>query len=317
MSFSTKFKKSFSNFSNISFPDFALHELSNFSDFLELILIFSKDGTISKGDVQDRFFGTKSYTDSQERDDDEAFINSLFDVIYERSVLYRDDYPFEFDSSSVLLKRKSVFSIKQRAYIYLLIASNLNIFRPFQSVLTNDFESVSKLALCSYLTPKAIVKEFGSNSAYSGTAQNKIMNLAIDLGLEIDSYEVSQINERNTKERGLDIVAWIPFEDSCVNKEIYLCQCACGKGFEMKQHDTRRFKNYIKFYKKGPTHIMFIPYSLINYQKGKFYHSDLIEDDFIFFERKRILSLCSFRGFTKFQSYKLVNKVIKYSEGLV
>ena len=133
------------------------------------------------------------------------------------------------------------------------------------------------------------------------------------MDLEIDDYELNQVGERNNKERGLDIIGWIPFEDKCGNKIIFLCQCACGKQYESKQHDTRRFENYLNFYKTKPQHTMFIPYSLINVRSKKFYHSDHIEKDYLIFERKRILEYHNDKNFEETESFKLVTKCIEYS----
>nr|MBI1231183.1 hypothetical protein [Cytophagales bacterium] len=317
MNFKTKFEKSFRNFSNISFPDYNLDQVNSFADFIELILIFSKNELITEGDIQDRFFGTKNYESSDERDLDESFIKEIFYLLFERSILYGVEYPFHFDEKGWLLKKKDVLTVKNKAYIYLLFASKLNIFRPFLSEITKEFETISKGVLENYLPRQAIIKEFGDNSEYKGNAREKIKNLAYEIGLEIDEHEVSQINERNTKERGLDIVAWIPFHDNCINMEILLCQCACGKDYEKKQHDTRRFKNYIRFYKKPFSHLLFIPYGIINPKSRKFFKSDLVEDDFLIFERKRILSLHNFKGFSKFRSFRIVNKAIEFEEYLV
>jgi hypothetical protein len=126
---------------------------------------------------------------------------------------------------------------------------------------------------------------------HSNNAKEKIRNLANDLGLPTDDYEIECVGERNFQERGLDIVSWIPFEDKCQNKIIFLCQCACGKQYESKQHDLRRFEHYYRFYRTKPQRTLFVPYALINPKDGKFYHSDYIEDDYLIFERLRIISL--------------------------
>ena len=130
--------------------------------------------------------------------------------------------------------------------------------------------------------------------------------------MTVDDYELSQVGERNNQERGLDIIGWLPFNDKCGNKIILLCQCACGKQYESKQHDTRRFENYLKFYKTNPQHTMFIPYSLINVRANKFYHSDYIEKDYLIFERKGILEYHKEDIFENLESYKIVNKCIEF-----
>lgn len=157
------------------------------------------------------------------------------------------------------------------------------------------------------------VKEFGKNTEYKGNAIEKIKQLADDLGLAINDYELSQIGERNNQERGLDIIGWIQFNDKCGNKVVFLCQCACGKQYESKQHDTRRFEHYLEFYRTKPQHTLFLPYSLINVRAKKFYHSDYIENDFLIFERKRILEYHNDNAFETTESFKLVTKCIEYS----
>ncbi|MEZ4907965.1 MAG: hypothetical protein R2771_10100 [Saprospiraceae bacterium] len=65
------------------------------------------------------------------------------------------------------------------------------------------------------------VKEFGKNTEYKGNAIEKIKNLADDLDLAIDDYELNQVGERNNQERGLDIIGWLPFNDKCGNKVVF------------------------------------------------------------------------------------------------
>ena len=198
-------------------------------------------------------------------------------------------YPFDLGSEHII-RLKNDLSLSQKLYLFLLFSSSLDIFKSFNSEITTDFEIVSCEAIKSFL-PHAIVKSFGKLSEYEGTAKEKIKKLADDIGLSTDDYEIGCIGERNVQERGLDIVSWIPFEDKCQNKIIFLCQCACGKKYESKQHDIRRFEHYYRFYKIKPLRTLFIPYALINPKDGKFYHSDYIEDEYLLFERLRIVNL--------------------------
>lgn len=317
MTFDEKFTDCIKNFENQSSPTYVRNDLYKYADFVELVMIFSKNDAVSLGDIQDRFFGTKAYDNASERDADENFLIEIFVLLQDRSILYNDSYPFLFDNNNTLLTVKANLTDKQKLYIYLLISSKLNIFRKFQTELTDEFEFICKDALIKYLPNNAVVKSFGRNSAYSGNAINRIKGLASDLNLAVDDYELGQVSERNNQERGLDIVGWIPFEDGCMNLLIFLAQCACGKNFESKQHDTRRFKNYLTFYKSEPIHIMFIPYSLINTREKKFYHSDLIEKDFLIFERKRIVELYDISNFNALQSFQIVESCIKFKESIV
>lgn len=203
--------------------------------------------------------------------------------------MYGSSYPFDIGPEQTI-SLKSDLSLSQKLYLFLLFSSSLDIFKSFNAEITTDFEIVSYEAIRSFL-PNAVVKSFGKLSEYKGTAKEKIKQLADDIGLPTDDYEIGCISERNVQERGLDIVSWIPFEDRCQNKIIFLCQCACGKKYEYKQHEIRRFENYYRFYKKKPLRTLFIPYALINPKDGTFYHSDYIEEEYLVFERLRIINL--------------------------
>lgn len=317
MTFDEKFKECIKSFENQSSPAYVKNEINLYADFVELVTIFSKDGVVSFGDIQDRFFGTKEYNSAFERDADETLLLEIFILLQERSVLYHENYPFFFDTANTLLVIKDILGDRNKLYVYLLISSQLNIYKAFKTDITTEFEFICKNALEKYLPPDAIVKNFGRNSAYTGTAINRIKSLADDLNLTVDEYELSQVSERNTQERGLDIIGWIPFEDKCMNLLVFLVQCACGKDYESKQHDIRRFKNYLNFYKLQPIHVMFIPYSLINTRERKFYHSDLIENDYLIFERKRIVELYDTSNFKMLKSFQIVQACIQYKESIV
>lgn len=320
--FNDKLKDCFDNFDNIEKPAYTRHELNLYADFIEMMSLFSNTDGISFGDILDRFFGTKDYsaneiTEAEQKDKDESFIYEILIIIEERTKLYSDNYPYSFQNSEIILLKENL-SWRQKLYIGLLISSKLNIFNEFTSMLSTEFETISFLVFKNYLPDYSIIKEFGKNTEYEGNAINKISELAKDLGLDTDKDELEGISERNYQERGLDVIGWIPFEDNCKNKLVYLAQCACGKDKESKFHDTRRFENYLLFYKSKPQHIMFIPYSLINVSKGKFYQSDLIEKDFLIFERKRILSLFNNEeGFNAMEMNRIVGNCIVYKSDVV
>jgi hypothetical protein len=309
MIFEDKIIQCIQNFNNIDKPDYTRSEINYYADFIELFALLKKEGGVSLGDVQDRFFGIKEYPDSETRDEDESFLNTVFNIISERMSLYADDYPFEYINNKSLLLKQDL-SVKNKLYLSLLIASQLDIFNSFKAELTTDFERISYTVLKEFLPAKAVVKEFGRNTQYQGNARTKIRQLANDLDLQVDDYELSHVSERNTQDRGLDIVCWLPFKDRCGNKIILLCQCACGKEYESKQHDTRRFENYLRFYKTKPQHTLFIPYSLINTQERKFYHSDYIEQDYLIFERKRILEYHNDNSIEDSEAFKIIETCI-------
>ena len=320
--FEDKLKRCFVNFDSVLKPVYTRIELSLYADFIELASLFSNTDGVSFGDILDRFFGTKDYsnsktTNAEQRDKDESFINNILIIIEERVKLYKNDYPFSFENSKIILLKENL-NWRNKLYLGLLISSKLNIFNEFIPELSTEFETISYFVFKNYLPDHSIIKKFGKNTEYTGNTINKIVNLARDLGLDIDGDELEGVSDRNYQERGLDIIGWIPFDDNCKNKSIYLAQCTCGKDKESKFHDTRRFENYLLFYKTKPQHIMFVPYSLINVLKGKFYRSDLIEKDFLIFERKRILNFFKKEEiFNDLEMNKIVENCIAYSEDIV
>lgn len=312
MTFDEKYNQSVTTLIGIGKPAYSQEESNAYVDFIELLAMTSGNEGISFGDIQDRLFGETTEDDSAEKkDSNESFLKRLYSMIEERITQYGDLYPYMIDEKNSILLKAELSDI-QKIYLILLVSSSLDIFKPFNTELTSDFEKISYEALRNFI-PNAEVKSFGKISEYRGTAVEKIRSLAKDIGLETNEYDLKQVGNRNVQERGLDVVCWIPFADSCPNKVIFLCQCACGKNYEYKQHETKRFASYFIWYKTKPRHSLFVPYSLINPQDGRFYHSDYIEEDCLVFERLRILSLTRRTKdlFDKLNSKDIIEKCIK------
>jgi hypothetical protein len=89
--FNEKVDECYVLFSNIDKPTYPRHKLYLYTDFIELLILYSNEDGVTISDVQDRFFGTKSYNQPEERDKDEAFINSIFRIIRERENIYKED----------------------------------------------------------------------------------------------------------------------------------------------------------------------------------------------------------------------------------
>ena len=297
MTFEQKYDVCIDYMRSIAYNSYRSSEINRFADVVELLAIFNKESGVSKGDVEDFLYGEndnaledddENVNESENNDSRESFVNNIFQSLNDRVVLFADLYPFIIDNNIIYLK--GGIQNREKNYIFLLISSMLDIFKKFQPILTTDFETVSYKAFKEYL-PCAEVVPFGKNSKYIGNAKSKIKQLANDVGLPINKDEIDEIDERNNQERGLDIIGWLPFDDNCPNKVVFLGQCACGYNYEYKQYDTSRYENYYEFYKTHPQHTLFIPRILINIVTQKFYHSDCIKKGFLVFERKRIVSL--------------------------
>lgn len=290
-----------------------------FADFFELVTLFNKD-EVSINEILDKYrkegisVPIANRTEENEigsmkseiNDLEELWADEIFQICLERERILNEDYPFNLHKTILSLKEN--LDDKQKIYLLLLFASNLNYFPYFESYFTTDFEFISYQSLKAFMPPHAIIKQFGKNSDYDGTAKEKILALGKDLNVKISIEEIDN-NVRGNQERGLDVIGWIPFQDKTPNFVSILGQCACGKDWYKKQTETRRYeKAYYQFYKTTPIHTMFIPYALAT-GNSSFYQSD--EIDCLLFERFRILDYVNETDFFKsLASKKIVESCI-------
>lgn len=304
----------------------AKHLTHLYADYLEVVSLFSNSNYISSSDLIDRFkdeglIVRKNNADEQAEGNDknEQWVNQIFEIIVERKILFQDDYPFELLSNNkIKLKLSATLNNRHKIYLSLLLSSCLYLFEIFEPELTKEFESVCYEALLKFLPTHATVKSFGKNSDYSGSAIQKINQLAVDLKIKVNDSFISKISPRGNQERGLDIVGWIPFQDSVANFLSIFCQCACGKEWYKKLGETRRYEHYYEFHCNKPVHAMFIPYALINHQHSDFHQADEITTNTLLFERRRILNFISDDSFfNNLDSKKIVEKCVTYEEDIV
>jgi len=232
----------------------------------------------------------------------------IFSIIEEREVVFGDDYPFVYDKEKIKLKEN--LNDIQKLYLYLLISSNLNNFSSLQDILTSEFETISKEALQQYL-PSFIVEEFGKNSEYTGNTTKKIKELASKLNVDFVEKSLKNIAKNASQEKGLDVVAWSPFEDTIASMIVILGQCACGKDWSKKKSETSYYEHsYLLFRKLKPLHAMFIPYGLVHFD-DEFYQSDKTDSQLVF-ERKRIMNMVrnNIEVFKSSNSYSIVERCI-------
>lgn len=328
MCFEDKLIEQFDGF-KLRVPTFAKHLQHLYADYVELIALFSNENYVTAANFLDRLndegikvtenppeLGIDEIASVKTEVDDQkvSWVTSVFDILSDRHMLYGESYPFEYTTNRI--KLREALDEKKRIYLMLLIASNLDVFQKVASVLTSEFEIVSYYALKSYLPSHATVKQFGKNSEYTGNAKSKIRSLADDLNIKIDEVELERIPDGNIQERGLDVIGWIPFEDKNPNLVAILGQCACGKYWNDKQRESRRFEEYLRFYKLKPTHALFIPYALIDLSGG-FHQSDEIHDCLLF-ERKRILEFIHNDAFFgELNSRAIVEKCLEFEEDVV
>ncbi len=331
MSFDEKLTEYFSNFS-LQLGTKPTENLTYlYADYVELIALFSNGSFVTSTDILDRFKDEGVFIlrekDNGTNDEDgdraevndkyEIFMDGIFRLINERANLFNSDYPFLVHNDKIILEDKDKITERHKLYIFLLLSSSLNIFSLFQPELTTEFEIVCFEVLKNFLPDHAVVKSFGKKSDYQGSAVQKIQALANDLKIKIDEDGFNEISKKGNQEKGLDLIGWIPFDDIVPNFLAILAQCACGKDWNKKLHETSRYNNYMRFHRLKPLHSMFIPYSLVTYLKSVFFRNDEIDNRLIF-ERKRILNyLNDLTFFHELDARVLVDKCIEFEEAIV
>jgi hypothetical protein len=294
-----------------------------YADYFELVALFNNGTIITVSEMLDRLKdeGIIKQTEDIENqakinDDDEVFVRNVFLLLSQRSASFNDDYPFQIISEKLTLKAN--LTEKQKIYIFLLLASNLNLFKDFQADITSEFEKISQEALKNYLPNFAIVKSFGKNSEFSGYACDKVRQLAEAMNLPVNEVYLKTVSAGGTQDLGLDIVGWLPLKDNIGNYISIFGQCACGKEWNKKLSETRRYNRFLNFYLSEILHSLFIPYSLINYNNSTFYEHHEFGESILLFERKRILSLIEDEDIlNEFNSKALIDKCINFEEDIV
>lgn len=318
----SKIDKAFSNFNLRLSQKYPFDtKLYLYADYFELVSLINHD-KVGVGEMLDRLKDEgilnveidKDSDTASIKDKDEAFVKNVFGLIQQRQFEYDEFYPFKYQDS--FIEVNDIITEQQKLYVFLLLASNLNLFGAFEADLTTEFEKISKLALKNYLPDSAEVKGLGKDSDYSGYAIEKIRKLAADMNVDVQEKYISTVSDKGTQELGLDIVAWLPFKDKIGNFISVFAQCACGKNWNKKLTETRRYNRFLDLYLSQIDHAIFIPYSLAN--NKTFYEHHEFGDPILIFERNRILSLikdCSF--FSLFKSKELVEKYIEFTEDIV
>ncbi len=338
---------------NLENPPVSTNEYLS-SDYIELLCLTSVDGILSKEQVAARIFKLDDIDADAEALEEEAIqeedellhvdneadylpepkhrlserkamqADDWFSQLEFRAGVYGDFYPFNLSNDKDSLSRTEEISLKNKLYIYLLLASNLRYFpKREQTRLANYFEIASVEALKQYLSPVSEVYLFGNNplnrGRYSGSLWERIMRFSGDIG-DKPRREQKYYPSKNRGERGLDVVGWLPLPDKREGILVVTGQCACGeeKDWEDKQLTSHRvrWESHINFTAK-PINSIFIPHSFRS-SDGEWFNVTRINDS-ILFDRLRLIHLlddvCDTLGDKL--PYDIVDQVLKFEESLV
>jgi hypothetical protein len=256
------------------------------ADFIELLCMRDPDRLISRADVVEHI--RASVRDLSEPDplqgspidDDDGEVDAEAEVddrwsqqvsdwfkhLEYRSGSFEEFYPFEVSADGRSLIARPQLTLKRKVYLFLLMAANLRYVSGHRrrNMLTSSFEVSCLQALRNYLPAGSKAYMFGKHplnkGRYKGKLWLKINQLGVDLGEKIICEE-NEFNPRDTGDGGLDLVAWLPFDDGGRGVVSVFAQCGCGDDWVDKQHETSLdvWSKCIRF-TAPPIRMTFIPY---------------------------------------------------------
>lgn len=292
--------------------------------------MISLDQEFSKADLEDRVHERKDVGEMQEEIDEENLptperndnrtrqVSDWFRHLRYREGVFGESYPFCLADDGDTLYVGESLSVKQKLYIFLLLASNNRYSRRHTNVLTSCFEVVSKEALKKLMPQGAEVHMFGSkhHGRYTGTLWQKINKLAEDLNERVVAEE-RNFPPQNTGDGGLDVIGWVPTDDDLPSNLLVFGQCACTSDWVNKQHSSgpAAWMGKIAF-KAPPSNVAFIPY-FFRSTDGMWHNSDKIHQS-VLIDRLRLSRIlqdapifnCSLPAF------EVVEEVLRQREAL-
>lgn len=228
------------------------------ADYVELLCLCSRNGWVSKGNVQAQVQEAQDVqADEESGDPDSADGDAaeepladpgapilpmeLDDKVAARWVDIRTrlrarevswpGWPFRLEGA-MLHSRFDSTNPEHRLYVALLIASSLRLCHKTRSgEVTSAFEEISYYWLRQSLNPLWEVRQFGALPtlpvAYTGTLWNKLVALADDLKAVLVKT-AEDYHPADTGDGGIDLVAWQSMGDQRGHWPVIFAQCACS-----------------------------------------------------------------------------------------
>jgi len=305
-------------------PNEPKYKISYFCDYIELLCLLQNSDILSISDIIVRLdlkidlhkkneIGDLS---SEISDDNDEYVYNLFEILKKRAEHFKETYPFIVNSRNI--KMKINLNSEHKSYIFLLLCSNLETFKEYQIVLTDDFEKFSFTVLKKIFNDKIILKKFGKNktiSDYSGKLFEKLEKLSQDLNLNI-KIPSKKLSKYNSGDGGIDLIAWYNCEEINNNYTmVYLFQCASGKNWLKKQDDTDKFQNLIDLSKNYVISGMIIPFDNRDIDRDFLEEKDITIK--LILDRIRLLEYFNHDSIDTFDSIKIIDDIIGSEEDIV
>lgn len=230
------------------------------ADYVELLCLCSKNGLVSRGNLQAQMQEAQDIQVDADIDDEvgsrigghedeSAMLDDKVSARWDdialrlntRKITY-PGWPFELDGA-VLRSAYHEGRADHRLYVALLIASSLRLcVKTRSNEVTRAFEEISYQWLSQSLPQFWKVRPFGAHAtlpnAYVGNLREKLELLATDINGRLQK-DADEYGPENNGDGGLDLVAWQEIGDQRGNIPVIFGQCACSPtDWEGKQLDV-------------------------------------------------------------------------------
>ena len=219
--------------------------------------------------IVERYHSEESEEEEDFEVDQSLFVDDVWGLLENRERLYGTNPPYNIHDNEIEPK----ISFEDcPAYIMCLL---LSMYGNKEKVAYTGklFEKLSSIAIQNYINGAIMI--YGHPSP-----TNKVKHIADTLG----EFFVREPHE-DFKDRGLDIVAWKPFEVGRCGQLVALFQCACGSNWNSKLNDLSSlvWNSYISW---GSPPIRGFVFPKIHSKSRRFYDDCLAAG--IIFDRARV-----------------------------
>lgn len=262
------------------------HPSFEIADYIEFCALKNSDGTCSLAGLRAALSAPEDEIDiSGTEEGDDAVLNKLSEALNrnsERNSIF-GCYPFTINKNS--LSCKNELTSKEAYYIFLLLANRLNMqTENVQGGLnaTNLFERLCRCVTSEYLGRHCKCEVFG-------TSVNSSFEIKVnDILRKMDfpgHFEEPFGGTGRHKDGGIDIIAWIPFEDKKDSQLIALGQCKTGSNWEPLLKKTDFFSTYTTY----TPYVNPIYFFFVTEDFGKYKWKERSTAAGVLFDRRRII----------------------------
>lgn len=262
------------------------HPSFEIADYIEFCALKNSDGSCSLAGLRSALSAPEDEIDINGTEEgDDAVLNKLSEAFVknsERNTVF-GGYPFTINTNSLSYKKE--LTRKEAYYVFLLLANRLDMqtekIQGGQNA-TDLFERLCRCVISEYLGGHCRCEVFGTS--VNGSFEIKVNDILSKMVFPGHFKEPFGGTGRH-KDGGIDLVAWIPFEDKKDSQLIVLGQCKTGSNWEQLLKKTEFFSKFTTY----TPYVNPIYFFFVTEDFGKYKWQERSEDAGVLFDRRRII----------------------------